>query len=207
MPYGFVLSETIEYDETTFIPYRNITHPLYPDKIFRFSPEYVQDIYGPYGVIDGLPAIEKALSEVFGYELFFRTDVYFPNYPKREYLNELGEKRVFSIDFETISDDKIDEYFKLVETKMKNNKEKVIDVENELIKILQNELVKIWEETPVGYNETNNAYHIGKGIMVNKETWDKYLVAKQTNEELTPLDYAVGTVKEVYEKMKNNPNT
>ncbi len=79
-----------------------------------------------------------------------------------------------------------------------------IDAEKELTRILQNEIDKIWEETPLGYNDTNNAYHIGKSIMVDKETWDKYLIEKQSNDALTPMDYVVGTLKKVYGEMKNN---
>jgi len=44
-----------------------------------------------------------------------------------------------------------------------------IDAEAELTRSLKEELAKIWDETPIGYNETNDGYHMGKGLIVNKK--------------------------------------
>lgn len=82
--------------------------------------------------------------------------------------------------------------------------EKSIDAAKELSRILQNEIDKIWEETPLGYNETNNAYHIGKGIMIDETSWNKYLKAKEIDEKLSPMDYMVETIKKIHEEIKKD---
>jgi hypothetical protein len=70
-----------------------------------------------------------------------------------------------------------------------------INAEEELTKILQEELNKIWEETPLGYYEHGDAYHMGKGLMVNKETWDLYVDSKTV---LTPYEFMVELIKNKY---------
>ena len=79
-----------------------------------------------------------------------------------------------------------------------------LDAEAELTKLLQEEIAKIWDETPLGYNEDNNAYHIGKGIMINKEKWDEYLAAKEIYSELTPMGFILGEINTAYIQMKEN---
>lgn len=74
---------------------------------------------------------------------------------------------------------------------------KEIDAEKELSRILQEEIAKIWDETPLGYNETNNAYHMGRGMMVTKEGWDKYQEALKSNPDLGPQDYLVEELKKL----------
>ena len=78
-----------------------------------------------------------------------------------------------------------------------------IDAEAELTRILQEELAKIWDETPIGYNETNDGYHMGKGLIVNKETWDKYNEALKTRPELDAYEFMNELVKKVAEDLKN----
>ena len=82
---------------------------------------------------------------------------------------------------------------------MENN-----EMDAELTRLLQEEIAKIWDETPLGYNEVNNAYHIGKGIMINKEKWDEYLAAKEIYDELTPMDFILGEMHTIYENMKKD---
>lgn len=79
-----------------------------------------------------------------------------------------------------------------------------LDAEKELCRILQEELDKIWDETPLGYNETNDGYHIGKGLIVNKETWDKYTEALINDPELDSYKFMVELVKEDYKNFNNN---
>ena len=77
-----------------------------------------------------------------------------------------------------------------------------IDAEAELTKLLNEEIKKVWDETPLGYHEMNDAYHIGNGFMVNEETWNKYLEEKVKNQNLTPLEYVIGNMKDIYDEMK-----
>ena len=84
---------------------------------------------------------------------------------------------------------------------MNNLDKKGLDVEKELSRILQEELDKIWEETPIGYEETNDGYHMGKGLIVNKETWDKYVEAIKTEPELDAYEFMVRLIKEEAEKL------
>lgn len=85
-----------------------------------------------------------------------------------------------------------------------SKKEEPIDVESELTKILQEELKKVWDETPLGYNKMNDAYHVGKGIMVTEEGWNGYLEAREDNPDLDPLDYMVSVVREEIDQMKKD---
>lgn len=78
-----------------------------------------------------------------------------------------------------------------------------IDAEAELTRILQEELAKIWDETPIGYNETNDGYHMGKGLIVNKETQDKYNEALKTRPELGAYEFMIELVKKAAEELKN----
>ena len=78
-----------------------------------------------------------------------------------------------------------------------------IDAAAELSRILQEELAKIWDETPIGYNETNDGYHMGKGLIVNKETWDKYNEALKTRPELDAYEFMIELVKKAGEDLKN----
>jgi hypothetical protein len=78
-----------------------------------------------------------------------------------------------------------------------------LDAEKELTRILQEELDKIWDETPIGYNETNDGYHMGKGLIVNKETWDKYNEALKTKPELDAYEFMIELVKKAADELKN----
>lgn len=78
-----------------------------------------------------------------------------------------------------------------------------LDAEKELTRILQEELAKIWDETPIGYNETNDGYHMGKGLIVNKETWDKYNEALKTRPELNAYEFMIELVKKAADELKN----
>lgn len=77
-----------------------------------------------------------------------------------------------------------------------------LDAEKELTKILQEELNKIWDEVPIGYEETNDGYHMGKGLIVNKETWDKYTEALKIRPGLDAYDFMIELIKEEHEKLK-----
>lgn len=78
---------------------------------------------------------------------------------------------------------------------------KKLDIEKELSRILQEELDKIWEETPLGFNKTNNGYHMGKGLIVDKRTWDKYLEALKLDSTLKPYEFMVDLLKQVAKDM------
>ena len=78
-----------------------------------------------------------------------------------------------------------------------------LDAAGELTRILQEELAKIWDETPIGYNETNDGYHMGKGLIVNKETWDKYNEALKTRPELDAYEFMIELVKKAADELKN----
>jgi hypothetical protein len=78
-----------------------------------------------------------------------------------------------------------------------------LDAEKELTRILQEELAKIWDETPIGYNETNDGYHMGNGLIVNKETWNKYNKALKTRPELDAYEFMIELVKKAAEELKN----
>jgi hypothetical protein len=84
---------------------------------------------------------------------------------------------------------------------MNNIDKKGLDVEAELTRILQEELDKYWEDAPIGYNKDNNGYHMGKGLIVNKETWDKYNKALKTRPELNPYEFMIELIKK---ESKNN---
>lgn len=79
-----------------------------------------------------------------------------------------------------------------------------MDAGKELTRMLQEAIAEEWDKTPLGYNETNDAYHIGKGIMINKAKWDEYLVAKEIYNDLTPMDFILGEVNTAYLQMKQN---
>ncbi len=81
------------------------------------------------------------------------------------------------------------------------------DAEKELINILQKEIDKIWEETPIGYNEDNDGYHMGKGLIVNKKTWDKYVEALKHNPKLNAYEFMIEIVKKSYEEMENDDSS
>ena len=77
-----------------------------------------------------------------------------------------------------------------------------LDVADELSRILQEELDKYWEEAPLGYNRVNNAYHMGKSLMVNKETWGKYKKALKNRPELKPYEFMVELIREAANEIK-----
>lgn len=79
-----------------------------------------------------------------------------------------------------------------------------IDAEKELTRILQGELDKYWEEAPIGYNRTNDGYHMGKGLIVNKETWSKYKKALKINPELKPYEFMVELIKQAAKDLNND---
>lgn len=78
-----------------------------------------------------------------------------------------------------------------------------LDAEKELTRILQEELAKIWNETPIGYNKDNDGYHMGKGLIVNKETWGKYNEALKTRPELNAYEFMIELVKKAADELKN----
>lgn len=80
---------------------------------------------------------------------------------------------------------------------------KELDVVSEISRILQEELDKIWDETPLGYNEDNDGYHMGKGLLVDKETWDKYIEASKTEPKLEAYEFMARLIKEVVKKAKD----
>jgi hypothetical protein len=84
---------------------------------------------------------------------------------------------------------------------MNNLYKKGLDVEEELARILQEELNKYWEEVPIGYNEDNDGYHMGKGLIVNKETWDKYMEAIKIEPELNPYEFMIRLIKKEAENL------
>ena len=84
------------------------------------------------------------------------------------------------------------------------NKEDIwynLDVEAELSRILQEELDKYWEEAPIGYNRDNDGYHMGKGLIVDKETWNKYNKALKTRPELDAYEFMIELVKKAADKI------
>ena len=79
-----------------------------------------------------------------------------------------------------------------------------LNIEKVLGGILQEELDKIWDEMPIGYNKVNDGYHMGKGLVVNKETWDKYVEALKTNIELNAYEFMVQLIKDDCSKNMNS---
>jgi hypothetical protein len=75
-----------------------------------------------------------------------------------------------------------------------------MNIENELTKMLQDEITKSLKATPIGYDKANDAYHIGDGIFVDKNGWGKYSAAKKENPELTPKEYQLSEFSKAYEK-------
>jgi len=73
-PNGFVFHEETKIDETSFCPYKEITHPDHEGKVFKYTPEYAQDINGPQGRIDMMPIVKEELEKFFGVELLIRKD-------------------------------------------------------------------------------------------------------------------------------------
>lgn len=71
-----------------------------------------------------------------------------------------------------------------------------MDISKELEKILNEELEKIWESYPLGYDEVNKGYHMGKGLFVNKHAWDKYNNALILNSELDAYVFMINLLKE-----------
>lgn len=80
---------------------------------------------------------------------------------------------------------------------------KEIDVEAELCRILNEELAKYWDEAPTGYNVDNDAYHMGKGLMVNKETWNKYEKAIKKEPDLNAYEFMIRLIKELSNENKD----
>jgi hypothetical protein len=68
--YGLILSDKVEYDKETYCPYRGVTHPLHVGKVWKYTPEFAQDINGPYGVVDAYPVMKEELIKVFGKDIF-----------------------------------------------------------------------------------------------------------------------------------------
>ena len=60
---------------------------------------------------------------------------------------------------------------------------------------MQEELDAYWESVPLGYNEDNDAYHMGKSIMVKKKLWDEYNNELAKNPDLDSLDFLVNVLK------------
>jgi len=80
---------------------------------------------------------------------------------------------------------------------------KELDAVSEISRILQEEMDRIWDEASIGYNEDNDGYHMGKGLIVNKETWDKYIEATKTEPELDAYEFMVRLLKEEAKKLKD----
>jgi hypothetical protein len=72
-----------------------------------------------------------------------------------------------------------------------------LDVAAELSRIMQEELNKYWETAPIGYNKDNDGYHMGNGLIVNKETWNKYNKALKTRPELDAYEFMIELVKKL----------
>jgi hypothetical protein len=83
---------------------------------------------------------------------------------------------------------------------------KPIDAEAELTRLLQKAIDEEWEKTPIGYNETNNGYHMGKGLITNKEIWDKYCKELETRPDLKAYDFMVELVQKLAEKYNKEEN-
>ena len=91
--------------------------------------------------------------------------------------------------------------WKKITKEMNNLNNKELDAVSEISRILQEEMARIWDETPIGYNEDNDGYHMGKGLIVNKETWDKYTEASKTEPELDAYEFMIRLIKEEAEKL------
>ena len=76
-----------------------------------------------------------------------------------------------------------------------------IDAEAELARLLNEEISKYWDELPLGYDETNDGYHMGKGLMVNKKTWDDYCEKLKEKPELNAYEFMVDLIKEEAKKL------
>ena len=81
-----------------------------------------------------------------------------------------------------------------------------MDIENELTKMLQEELSKALKKTPIGYDKINDAYHIGDGVFVNENQWTEYSTAKKTYPELTPKEFQLSELGKIYDKFKKEKN-
>ena len=77
-----------------------------------------------------------------------------------------------------------------------------IDAAKELARILQEEIDSVWAGMAIGYNRLNAGYHMGKGLMVNKETWGKYKKARKINPELNAYEFMVELIKEAAKDLK-----
>jgi hypothetical protein len=73
-PNGFRVNKETKIDGETFSPYKEITHPDFRNKVFRYTPEYAQDLNGPQGRVDMMPELKKDLEEAFGFELTQRAE-------------------------------------------------------------------------------------------------------------------------------------
>ena len=81
-----------------------------------------------------------------------------------------------------------------------------MNIENELTKMLQEELSKALKQTPIGYDKINDAYHIGDGVFVNENQWAEYSTAKKTYPELTPKEFQLAELSKIYDKFKKEKN-
>ena len=75
-----------------------------------------------------------------------------------------------------------------------------MDIENELAKILQEEIGKALKETPIGYDKINKCFHIGDGIFVERKVWKKFLKEKKKNPELTPKEFQLTEFTKAYDE-------
>jgi hypothetical protein len=83
-----------------------------------------------------------------------------------------------------------------------------MDIENELARMLQEEIGKALKETPIGYDKTNKCFHIGDGIFVERKVWKTFLKEKKKNTELTPKEFQLAEFSKAYEKfLKEKDNT
>jgi hypothetical protein len=78
-----------------------------------------------------------------------------------------------------------------------------MNIENELTKMLQDEITKSLKTTPIGYDKTNKCYHIGDGIFTDKNGWSKYSAEKKENPELTPKEFQFAEFSKACEKFLN----
>jgi len=75
-----------------------------------------------------------------------------------------------------------------------------MDIENELAKMLQEEIGKALKATPIGYDKTNKSFHIGDGIFVERKVWKKFLKEQKKNPDLTAKEFQLAEFSNAYEE-------
>lgn len=162
-PYGFEISDKVSYEIDFFTPYREITHPDHKGKVFKFTPEFVQEIHSfGRGYLDTIPILEKELMKVFGKDVFFSRNVYFPNY--KPDFKRVGEKRVFTISLESIPEEDVAAYVKYIENRLKKPLE--IKKKNERQEIAISSIDSIKKTIEMMVNE-GDIKHIAKVFLFN----------------------------------------